>query len=357
MFQSDSFDEHEKVTFFADRRTGLRGIIAIHSSALGPAMGGCRQWSYPDTRSALTDVLRLSRGMSYKNAIAGLPLGGGKAVILRSADEPMGQAAFEAFGDVVQELGGRYITAEDVGVSVGDMVAVARRTSYVSGLPVKSGSAAVGGDPSPMTALGVFLGIRAAVRHRLGRSDLAGSTVAVQGLGNVGRHLCRLLTDAGAKLTVADIDLGAVERVRAECGATAVAVDEILYQAVDVVAPCALGAGLNEASIPGLRAPIIAGAANNQLRTGQDGHRLHDRDILYAPDYVINAGGIISVGLEYLGEKDLDAVRSRVAKIEITLDEIFEKARTLRVPTHRIADAMAKERLEPRESRGAMRAA
>lgn len=357
MFENESFDAHEKVTFFADERTGLKGIVAIHSSALGPAMGGCRVWNYPDTAAALTDALRLSRGMSFKNAVAGLPLGGGKAVLLRNGKEPLGDAAFEAFGDVVEALGGAYVTAEDVGVSVRNMAAVARRTAFVSGLPRERRAGAVGGDPSPMTALGVFHGIRSAVRHRLGRTDLSGLTVAVQGLGNVGRHLCALLRSAGVKLVVADVDVTAVEHARTTFDAEVVAPDEILFEPVDVVAPCALGAGLDETSIPRIRAHIVAGAANNQLRTDADGQRLHDAGILYAPDYVINAGGIISVGLEYLQETDADAVKARVANIERTLDAIFERSRATRTPTHRIADALAHERLRRKPVDGLTRAA
>lgn len=345
MFDSESFDAHEHVCFFHDEATEARGIIAVHSSVLGPAMGGCRVWNYPDTASALTDVLRLSRGMSYKNAVAGLPLGGGKAVLIRSGEERLGDSVFEAFGEVVRQLGGRYVTAEDVGVSVRNMACVARRTSFVSGLPKQAPESAVGGDPSPRTALGVYLGLRAAVRARLDRSGLAGVTVAVQGLGSVGRHLCRLLREAGAALVVADIDPDAVEYACTHFGATAVPVDQILFQQVDVLAPCALGAGLNEASISRLCAKVVAGAANNQLRCETDGQRLFDAGILYAPDYVINAGGIISVGLEYLGETDARVVSTRIAGIETTLDAIFERSRTTRTPTHRIADAMARERL------------
>lgn len=346
MFDSESFDAHEKVTFFSDKQTGVKGIIAIHSSALGPAMGGCRVWNYPNAASALADALRLSRGMSYKNAVAGLPLGGGKAVILRNGNEPLDDASFEAFGDVIQQLGGKYVTAEDVGVTVRNIVAVARRTSFVSGLPKDRSQDAVGGDPSPMTAFGVFLGIRSAVRHRFGRSDLSKLSIAVQGLGNVGRHLCKLLKEAGADLTVADVDPRAVEYARVTFGAKSVAAEEILFQPVDVVSPCALGAGLNETSIPKIRAHIVAGAANNQLQSERDGQHLFDADILYAPDYVINAGGIISVGLEYLGETDINEVTTRVERIEQTLDSIFQQSRATGTPPHHIADALARARLE-----------
>ena len=357
MFDTHAFDAHEKVTFFRDEQTGLSGIVAVHSTILGPAMGGCRVWSYADPASALTDALRLSRGMSYKNAIAGLPLGGGKAVILRNGDESLTDAMFEAFGDVVQSLGGLYVTAEDVGVSMRHMALVATRTSYVSGLPPPAGTASVGGDPSPHTARGTFLGIRAAVRARLNRSDLKGLTVAVQGLGNVGRHLCEYLHQAGAELVVADINPASVDHVCRHYGATAVHVGDILFQNVDVVAPCALGAVLDESSIARLEAKVVAGAANNQLCTDADGQRLFDAGILYAPDYVINAGGIIACGLEYLKERRASVVSERVANIESTLAQLFEKARVGKTPTNVIADSMARDRLGAGRLASAKRAA
>jgi leucine dehydrogenase len=352
MFDAGAFDAHEKVTFFHDAASGLSGIVAVHSTALGPAMGGCRAWNYADSAAALTDALRLSRGMSFKNAVAGLPLGGGKAVIMRNGNAPLSDAVFAAFGDVVQSLGGIYVTAEDVGVSVNNMATVARHTSYVSGLAPSDDAAGIGGDPSPHTALGTFFGIRAAVRARLNRTDLQGLTVAVQGLtvavqglGNVGRHLCDYLHRAGAKLIVADINPSSVDYVYSHYDATAVAVSDTLFQNVHVVAPCALGAVFDETSIGKLQAKVVAGAANNQLCTDADGQRLFDAGILYAPDYVINAGGIISCGLEYLKETDPQAVATRVAGIEATLSEIFERSRSTRTPTNVIADAMARESL------------
>ena len=348
MFDHHSFDGHEHVAFFFDKATGTRGIVAIHSTARGPAMGGCRAWNYPDASAAITDALRLSRGMSYKNAVAGLPLGGGKAVLLKNGDAPLDDSHFEAFGEALEKLGGRYITAEDVGVSERNMVAVSRRTSYVTGLPQRAGGSGVGGDPSPHTGLGVFLGLRAAVKARLDRSDLAGVSVAVQGLGSVGRHLCKHLHEAGAKLVVADINPMAVRHVCDAYGATAVPVEEILFQQVDVVSPCALGAILDTQSIPRIRAKVIAGGANNQLRTEADGQHLVDAGILYAPDYVINAGGIISVGLEYLGETDPRVVAGRVTGIGSTLETIFAESRTTGRATHLIADEMARQRLAER---------
>lgn len=345
MFDHPSFDGHEHIAFFADKATGTRGIVAIHSTARGPAMGGCRAWNYPDSAAAVTDALRLSRGMSYKNAVAGLPLGGGKAVLLKNGDAPLDDSHFEAFGDALQQLGGRYITAEDVGVSERNMVAVSRRTSYVTGLPQRAGGSGVGGDPSPHTALGVYLGVRAAVKARLDRADLAGVTVAVQGLGSVGRNLCMHLHEAGAKLIVSDINPMAVRHVCDAYGATAVPVEDILTQQVDVIAPCALGAIFDAHSIRRIHAKVIAGGANNQLCTEADGQHLFDAGILYAPDYVINAGGIISVGLEYLGETDPRVVSGRVTGIGSTLDAIFAESRMSGRPTHLIADEMARQRL------------
>ncbi|MES2489734.1 MAG: Glu/Leu/Phe/Val dehydrogenase dimerization domain-containing protein [Pseudomonadota bacterium] len=344
MFESRSFDAHESVTYFSDAASGLRGIVAIHSTKLGPAIGGCRAWFYDNDEAALQDALRLSRGMSYKNAVAGLPMGGGKAVIIRKPGQAVSEAQFEAFGRVVEQLNGRYITAEDVGVSVADMSFVARSTSFVSGLP-HQGEAA-GGDPSPKTAYGVYCGILAAIQARLSTRNLKGLTVAVQGLGSVGRHLCERLHAAGAKLVVADINAAACEAAKAKYGATVVSVDEILFQDVDVVAPCALGAILNEQSIPKILAPIIAGGANNQLATLEDGQRLYDRHILYAPDYVINAGGIICAAAEYLHSGDEKEVWDRVAGIEKTLTEIFTESTATDTPTNVVADALALRLIE-----------
>ncbi len=340
VFNNSAFDEHERVVFCHDAETGLKAIIAIHSTALGPAAGGCRLWSYVSDDAALYDVLRLSRGMSYKNAMAGLRFGGGKAVILKSADFSASDALFERFGDFVEALHGDYITAEDVGMQVSIMEKIARRTRYVSGLPKRAGHA--GGDPSPKTAYGIFKGIEAAVQFRLGRDSLEGLKVAVQGVGNVGRHLCRYLADAGAALIVADMDESRVRRAVEEFGAVAVPLGEILYQDVDVVAPCALGAILNEQSIPRLQAGIVAGGANNQLETDADGERLAAAGILYAPDYVINGGGIINVASEYYGDLGEEEVMQRVAAIGPRLTRIFEEARESGKPTNAVADAQAR---------------
>jgi leucine dehydrogenase len=341
VFQDSAFDDHERVTFCCDAKTGLRAIIAIHSTALGPAAGGTRLWSYASDDAALHDVLRLSQGMSYKNAMAGLHFGGGKAVIIKTPDFSGSEALYEKFGEFVDQFGGSYVTAEDVGMSVAIMEMIARKTRYVSGLTRKEGHA--GGDPSPKTAFGIFNGIGAAVKFKLARDSVSGLTVAVQGVGQVGYYLCRYLSDAGAKLVVADIDESRVQRAVKEFGASAVSLDDILRRKVDVFAPCALGAILNERSIPELRAAIVAGGANNQLETPQDGQRLFDADILYAPDYVINGGGIINVASEYYGDADDAEVLRRVAQIGPRLAGIFEEAKVSGRPTNVVADEQARK--------------
>ena len=341
VFSNPAFDDHERVLFCRDEPTGLCAIIAIHSTALGPAAGGTRLWSYADDNDALYDVLRLSQGMSYKNAMAGLKFGGGKAVIMKTAGFEASDALFERFGEFVESLGGDYVTAEDVGMSVDIMEKIARKTRFVSGLPLKSGKA--GGDPSPKTAYGIFCGIEAAVRARLGRDHLEGIRVAVQGAGHVGYYLCKHLREAGAALVVSDIEEERVDRICEEFGAERAATTEILHADVDVLAPCALGAILDEESIPGIRASIIAGGANNQLRSAADGQRLADAGILYAPDYVINAGGIINVACEYFGDVDDAGVMDLVAKIGPRLAGIFEEAARTGEPTNVIADRQARK--------------
>ena len=335
-----AYDNHERVEFCRDEATGLNAIIAIHSTALGPGAGGVRQWHYASEADALYDVLRLSQGMSYKNAMAGLRFGGGKAVIIEDAGFAPSDALYERFGDFVEAQGGQYITAEDVGMSPQIMQTIATRTGYVTGLPVSGGKA--GGDPSPKTALGVFGGIQAAVRFKLGRDDLNGVTVAVQGIGNVGYNLCRLLHDAGAVLTVGDVDAAKVEHAVSEFGASAAPAEEVLFRDVDVVSPCALGALFTEESIPKLRTQIVAGGANNQLETRDDGLRLADAGVLYAPDYVINAGGIINVACEYEKTVGDDEVLVLVAKIGPRLTGIFEASARSGRPTNDIADEQAR---------------
>ena len=341
VFADDAFDDHERVVFCSDKNTGLHAIIAIHSTALGPAAGGCRLWNYASDDEALHDVLRLSQGMSYKNAMAGLNFGGGKAVIIKTPDFHAGEALFEAFGDFVEQQNGRYITAEDVGMSVSRMETIARRTKHVSGLPRKGDKA--GGDPSPKTALGIFNGIEAAAKFKLNAENLAGLTVAVQGVGHVGYYLSKYLSEAGATLLVADIDQDRVKRVCDEFGATAVDLNEILVQQADVVAPCALGAILTKESIEKLKTTIVAGGANNQLETHADGQRITDAGILYAPDYVINAGGIINVSSEYYGDSTEEEVMTQVAAIGPRLTGIFEEAAAAGKPTSEVADTQARK--------------
>ena len=347
--RESEFDGHELIVFEQDAAAGLRAIIAIHSTALGPAAGGCRMWPYETNAQALSDVLRLSRGMSYKNAIAGLPFGGGKAVIIADPRRHKTPELFEAFGRIVDSLGGRYVTAEDVGTSTADMASIARATRYVAGLGRALGEA--GGDPGPKTALGVFLGIQAAVRFELGRSDLEGTSVAVQGLGSVGYRLAGMLAAAGARLRVADVREAAVERACDELKASAVAIEDVLAEEVDVLAPCALGAVLNAQSIPRLRSRIVAGAANNQLAEEKDGQALLAAGVLYAPDYVINAGGIISVSREYQGGATEAQVLEDIGQIPLRLTEIFERAHRERRAPHAVADEMARERLGKRRQK------
>jgi leucine dehydrogenase len=333
------FDAHEAIHFFTDEKCGLRAIIAVHSTHLGPAAGGARFWHYAKDEEALTDALRLSRGMSYKNAMAGLPLGGGKSVLLAGESRTKTPDMLHAFGKAVESLGGRYITAEDVGINVADMIEVARSTKYVAGLPNSAGD--VGGDPGPHTALGVFLGIKAAVKRALGKEDLSGLHIALQGAGSVATGVALHACAEGAKLSIADVDEAKAHKLAGATNGNIVSPDEILSLEADVLSPCALGAILTEESIASLKAPVVAGAANNQLATEEDGQRLKERGILYAPDYVINAGGIINVCTEYLGDGDASLVRQRIEGIPVRLEQIWaESAESGRDPAA-VADAMA----------------
>jgi len=333
------FDAHEEIHFVTDEKCGLKAIIAVHSTHLGPAGGGARFWHYAKDDEALTDALRLSRGMSYKNAMAGLPLGGGKSVLLADANRTKTPDMLHAFGKAVDGLGGRYVTAEDVGINVADMIEVARSTKYVAGLPNSAGD--VGGDPGPHTSLGVFLGIKAAVKRALGKDSLSGLHIAMQGAGSVATGVALHACAEGAKLSIADVDQAKAQKLAAATKAKVVSTDEILGLEADVISPNALGAILTEQSIAALKAPIVAGGANNQLETPEDGQRLHARGILYAPDYVINAGGIINVCTEYLGDGDATLVRRRIEGIPVRLEQIWkEGAETGRDPAA-VADAMA----------------
>jgi leucine dehydrogenase len=334
------FDDHEGVHLFADPKSGLRAVIAIHSTELGPAAGGVRFWHYAQEQDAITDALRLSRGMSFKNAMAGLPMGGGKGVILASGDGAKTNALLEAFGRAIHSLSGNYVTAEDVGMTDDDMVTIASATEYVSGLPVEQGKA--GGDPGPYTALGVYLGVKAAAQRALGTTDMKGVRVAIQGVGSVGGGLARLLAVDGAVLTLADVNAARAEALAGELGATTAAADAILAADADIVSPNALGAILTERTIGALRAKVVAGGANNQLAGPEDGRRLHERGILYAPDYVINAGGIINVGLEYLGQGDEAEVKTRIARIPDRLVEVWDESERTGLPTAEVADGIAR---------------
>ncbi|MBX9880860.1 MAG: amino acid dehydrogenase [Sphingomonas sp.] len=333
------FDEHEGVHLFTDPASGLHCIIAIHSTALGPAGGGVRFWHYANSGEAITDALRLSRGMSYKNAMAGLPMGGGKAVVLADANRTKSEAMLKAFGRAIESLGGRYVTAEDVGMSDKDMVVISSETKFVTGLPVESGQA--GGNPGPSTALGVYLGVKAAAARGLGAGDMKGVRVAIQGVGSVGGGLARLLAADGAELILADVDAGRAQALAAELGARAVDAGEVLSADADIVSPNALGAILTEASIAALKAKVIAGGANNQLATPEDGRRVHERGILYAPDYVINAGGIINVCLEYFGNGNRAEVEARIHKIPERLDQVWDESARSGAPAAEVADMIA----------------
>mgnify|MGYP000185731170 CR=1 FL=1 len=334
-----SYDDHEHVSFHRDPASGLVSIIAVHDTTLGPALGGSRMWNYATEADALDDVLRLSRGMTYKNALAGLPLGGGKAVILADPKTDKSNDLFHAFGGHVASLDGRYITAEDVGITDADMEIVARRTRHVRGIR------ATGlGDPSPYTAWGVFCGMRAAARFRLRRNSLDGLTVAVQGLGHVGARLAALVHADGGRLIVADIDEARVDEVTLRHGAKTAPVAEIHAVEADIFAPCALGAGLNEETIPDIRAGIVCGAANNQLRTQADGEALATLGILYAPDYLVNAGGVISIAPDRPG-MNADDMKDRISRIGATLTAVLRRAEAAAISPAVIADRMAEERI------------
>jgi leucine dehydrogenase len=334
------FDDHEAVHQFRDRESGLTAIIAVHSTALGPAGGGVRFWHYGESQAAMTDALRLSRGMSYKNAMAGLNMGGGKGVILAGPDRIKSVAQIAAFARAIDSLGGRYVTAQDVGMSADDMISMAKVTPFVSGLPPKAGGA--GGDPGPSTAWGVFLGVQAAAERVTGRSGVEGVHVAIQGLGSVGGGLARHLAAAGARLTLADVDEARAAALAAELGAAHVPAGDILRVEADILSPCALGAILNNATIPHLRVKAVAGGANNQLAVPEDGDALMARRILYAPDYVINAGGIINVAFQYLEDASAAAVLEKVGEIPGRLAQIWDESAARGEGPARVADGMAR---------------
>jgi len=347
VFSMRDFDDHEQVVFCRDAESGLNAIIAIHNTALGPALGGCRMWNYDTEEDALTDALRLARGMTYKSALAGLAHGGGKAVIVGDPARDKSEALWLAFGRFVDSLNGRYVTAEDVGTRPADLEVVRRVTPHVAG--IAEGGA---GDPSPATALGVFTGIQACIAERLGRVRMKGLRVAVQGLGNVGFALARRLRDAGAELTVSDINDVAVRKAVQELGARAVSPEAIHAQPVDVFAPCALGAVVNDKTIGEITAPVIAGSANNQLAEPRHGHMLWKRDVLYAPDYAINAGGVIWVSHEGR-DFDMETATAHVMRVGETLGEIFTRSRKDGVPPEVAADRTAEDRFKVRRDEAA----
>jgi leucine dehydrogenase len=330
------FDSHEAVHVFEDRKTGLKAVIAVHSTHLGPAAGGTRFWHYADSQAAITDALRLSRGMSYKNAMAELPAGGGKAVILASPSRIKPQDMLDAFARAVDSLGGKYITAQDVGMSEADMVSLSRITPHVAGLPDQ------GGDPGPYTARGVYLGVKAAAKHALGTDDLAGVHVAIQGVGSVGGGLARYLAQQGARLTLADVDAKRAGELAAELGGDVVAADAIMDVEADIFSPCALGAILTGSTVAALKVKAIAGGANNQLATGPEGRMLADRGILYAPDYVINAGGIINV-LRHIDRADDAEINRRIDAIPGRLAAIWAESDASGVTPADVADNMAQK--------------
>ena len=344
MFQQIAEMGHERILLCSNPEVGLKAIIAVHSTALGPGLGGLRMWPFKDFDEAITDVLRLSRGMTYKAAAAGLNLGGGKAVILGDPKTDKSEALFRSFGRYVESLNGLYITAEDVGTDMEDMEIILTETRWVSGVsPAHGGS----GDPSPVTAYGVLQGIKAAVNLIFGQPEIKGRSVAIQGLGSVGYYLAKYLKrDGASKIFGADIDTEAAEKAAADFGVEIVSTEDIAKVDCDILAPCALGASLNEETIPDLRCRIVAGAANNQLADEErDGMALHEREILYTPDFVINAGGLINVYNELAGQYNQERALRMTRGIYLNLMRVFEISRTEALPTYVAADRMAEERI------------
>ncbi|MGB5890533.1 MAG: Glu/Leu/Phe/Val dehydrogenase dimerization domain-containing protein [Thermoanaerobaculia bacterium] len=342
---------HERVLLCSNPDVGLQAIIAVHSTVLGPGLGGVRMWPYKNSEEAIKDALRLSRGMTYKAAAAGLNLGGGKAVIIGDPKKDKSEALFRSFGRYVDSLGGLYITAEDVGTDMEDMELILTESRWVTGVsPAHGGS----GDPSPVTAYGTLQGIKAAAKWKYGDPSLDGLSVAIQGLGSVGYYLAKYLKEEGVKLIGADIDSEAVERASSELGVEIVSTDEIVQADCDVLAPCALGAVLDKDSIPKLRCTIVAGAANHQLdKAKRDGLALHERDILYAPDFVINAGGLINVYNELAGAYNQERALRMTRGIYLNLMRVFEISKTEGIPTYVAADRMAEERINTIKQLGA----
>jgi leucine dehydrogenase len=353
VFSNDAFDNHEHVAFGHGRDSGLRAIIAVHSTRLGPAVGGCRMYPYASDDEALRDALRLSRGMTYKSALAGLPFGGGKSVIIGDPRKDKTQALMESMGEFVNSLGGRYVAAEDSGTGVADIRTMSTRTRHVSGLQEGSEH---GGDPSPTTAYGVYLAIRTAVHYRLGADSMRGLRVAIQGLGNVGFHLAGMLVADGATVYGADVNADNLRRAVDAHGISVVDTADILSVEADVLAPCAMGAVLNEASIDALRVGIVAGAANNQLANEAQADHLWDRGILYCPDFLINAGGIIDVYHQRIGSERA-VMREHVDRIETNLQEILYRSDRAGRSPHLVAEELAEEYLAAASEEAAFRLA
>ncbi len=333
--------DYEQLVFCQDEASGLKAVIAIHDTTLGPALGGARMWTYASEENAVEDALRLARGMTYKNAAAGLNLGGGKTVIIGDPFKDKNEEMFRALGRFIQGLNGRYITAEDVGTTVTDMDLIHEETDYVTGISPAFGSS---GNPSPVTAYGVYRGMKAAAKEAFGSESLEGLKISVQGLGNVAYKLCEYLHNEGAKLVVTDINQAAIDRVVNDFDAIAVAPDEIYAQDVDIFSPCALGAILNDETIPQLKAKVIAGSANNQLKDSRHGDYLHELGIVYAPDYVINAGGVINVAEELYGYNRERALK-RVDGIYDSIEKIFAISKRDGIPTYVAANRLAEERI------------
>lgn len=334
--------DYEQLVFCQDKNSGLKAIIAIHDTTLGPALGGTRMWTYANEEAAIIDALRLARGMTYKAACAGLNLGGGKTVIIGDPRKDKSEELFRAFGRYIQGLNGRYITAEDVGTTVADMDLIHTETEFVTGVSPAFGSS---GNPSPVTAYGVYRGMKAAAYEAFGSDSLQGKTIAVQGVGNVAYNLCRYLHEEGANLIVTDINPDNVNRAVQDFGAKAVGVDQIYGVECDIFSPCALGAIINDETIPLLKAKVIAGAANNQLKEEHHGDTITEMGFIYAPDYVINAGGLINVADELLGYNRERALK-KVETIYDNILKVFEIAKRDGIPTYKAADRMAEERIE-----------
>ncbi|RWR15072.1 Glu/Leu/Phe/Val dehydrogenase [Siminovitchia fortis] len=341
IFETMARDDYEQLLFCQDEQSGLKAIIAIHDTTLGPALGGTRMWTYDNEEAAINDALRLAKGMTYKNAAAGLNLGGGKAVIIGDPKKDKNQEMFRAFGRFIQGLNGRYITAEDVGTTVEDMDLIYEETNFVTGSSAFGSS----GNPSPVTAYGCFVGMKAVVKEAFGSDSVEGKTVAVQGVGNVAFELCRHLHEEGARLIVTDINKEAVRRAVEAFDAKAVDPGDIYGVEADIFAPCALGAIINDQTIPQLKAKVIAGSANNQLKEPRHGDIIHEKGIVYAPDYVLNAGGVINVADELHGYNQERALK-KVETIYNNVEKVINISKRDRIPTYVAADRMAEERIE-----------